>query len=231
MYIHGMSYIIEDHGTLLAFSILFAELLSSKTVLDYLKNVIVASLCLLIIMFIVVQRNNFTYNWWGVGTLADTYSATEKYHDPLLKGIRGSEASIVPMNSIYSLVEKNKREGDTLYSFPHINYFNVMSDLLSPTYAKAHYFDVCPDEIAEKDSKILYENPPTFIVWMKMPEETWEVHENMFRAKNKSGQRSLQDWFNSCVSSGNYIELGYYQIENSDPILVYGINDGRKWEL
>lgn len=231
MYIHGMSFIIEDHGTLLAFSILFAELLSSKTILNSLKNVIVFSICVLMIMVIIVQRNNCTYNWWGVGTLADTYSASEVYMDPLLVGIHGSKNSVETLNLIYSLVEKNKREGDTLYSFPHINYFNVMADLLSPTHAKVHYFDVCSDEIAENDAEKLRENPPTFIIWMRLPEETWLLHEKIFRAGNRSGQRSLQDWFLSCLSSGNYIELGTFVVEDSDPIMVYGINDGRVWKL
>lgn len=225
MFIHGMSYIIEDHGTLLAFAIIIAEVFSAKTTLNRIKNILVFSLCMLMVLTIVIQRNNFTYNWWGVGTIADTYRATYSYKDPNLARINGSKESTIAMNQIYDVINAHKADSDTLYSFPHINYFNVMSGLLSPTYSKVHYFDVCPDNIARSDAKLLRANPPDFVIWMELPDSTWGVHEIIFRNGNPSGQRELQTWFQTHVQqSDSYIHLGTYTIENSDPIFLYKLN-------
>lgn len=227
MYIHGMSYIIEDHSALLSFSIFLGTILSSQTVLNRMKNVFIYVFCVMMILNIFVQRNAFPYNWWGVNTLNPTYGATSVYDDPHLAGLKSAPSSTVPLNNIYNLINKNKLDGDTLYSFPHITYFNVMSDLVSPTFAKVHYFDVCCDDVAISDAKLLAAHPPNFIVWLDFSEEVWDIHEKFFRNGQSSGQREIKDIYDDLVSSGNYVLLGTYVIENSDPIFIWAKIDGR----
>lgn len=224
MYIHGMSYIVEDHGTLLLFSLILGDILSYKLLLNIAKNILVYVFCLSMTFTIVIQRNNFTYNWWGVNTLPTSYSAQCTYKDPHLKGFLGEKNQVEIMNKIYDLLQTNRNNGDTLYTFPHLNYFNVMSNLDSPTFAKVHYFDVCADEQARKDAQILRESLPTFIIWQEFQEDEWATHEAIFRNGNLCGQREIQKTYKELTESGVYTLLGTYFIQESDPIFIWKKN-------
>lgn len=226
MYIHGMSYIVEDHGTLILFTLIIAELLSVKVIYNKLKNLSVWVICMFMFATIAVQRNNFTYNWWGVNTLPDSYSAEYEYKDPKLEGMKGNLQQTTVLNEIYEVIERYKTDGDTMYTFPHINYFNVMSDLDSPAFAKVHYFDVCSDTRAEEDASILNKEKPSFIIWQDFTESEWATHEAIFRNGNLCGQRALQEWYWENTSNGKYKLLGCYNLPDADPIYVWIINDG-----
>lgn len=231
MYIHGMSYIVEDHGTLILFSLIIGDLLSIVIKFNCLKNILIGVFCIYSILTITIQKNNYTYNWWGVFTLPETYEAKYEYEDPKLYGIYGEKAQVETMNAIYNVINDNKKDGDTMYTFPHINYFNVMSDLDSPAFAKVHYFDVCSDSRASEDAKILQNHLPTFIVWQDLNDNEWATHEAIFRNGELCGQRELQKFYNEITQSGQYKLLGVYVINNSDPIYIWGKDDGRKWKV
>lgn len=227
MYIHGMSYIVEDHGTLILFTLIIAELLSSNVIYNKLKDLSIWVICMFMLVTIVVQRNNYTYNWWGVNTLPDSYSAKYEYKDPKLKGIKGDLQQTTVLNEIYAVIERYKKEDDTMYTFPHINYFNVMSDLDSPTFAKVHYFDVCSDTRAQEDASILEKDMPSFIIWQDFTESEWATHEAIFRNGKLCGQRAIQEWYIKNTSNGKYKLLGCFNLPDADPIYVWVINDGR----
>ncbi len=231
MYIHGMSYILEEHGTLLMFSMLIADLLSNKTTLNWIKNIIVALFGVFTVLSICVQKNNYTYNWWGVNTLESSYKAVYSYDDPKLQGIKGDQAQTEALNSIYKLINDNKRENDTMYTFPHINYFNVMADLNSPAFCKVHYFDVCSDKQAISDAKQLEEDLPTFIIWQELSKSDWVTHEEIFRNGNPSGQRKLREFVYKKAKNGTYKLIGKYQFNQSSTIYVWGLDDGREWKI
>lgn len=229
MYIHGMSAVIEDHGTILLFSIFFSTMLTYKTYCTFFKNLCVVFFCLGNIFAVDVQRCTLPYHWWGVGASPSIYLSKYKYSDPNLRGYYGEKKMVDTMNSIYEIIKRNKHEGDTCYSFPHINYFNVMSELPSPTFAKVNYFDVCPDNVASFDAKMLLNNPPTFIIWQDLSEDVWRIHEQLFRNGKRSGQRDIQDVVKGKIAQGKYIMLGKFILYQSDPVFIYGLNDGRKW--
>lgn len=230
LYAHGMSGVLEEHGTLLLFSMLIGQCLYGRVKYQPYIVLLIVFWGYTNIFAINVQRNNMPYQWWGVNKVASSYDCNYIYQDPKLKGLLGSQSAVNSLDKIYNLVHDNKKAGDTIYSFPHINYFNVMAGLPSPTFGKVHYFDVCPDFIASQDAAILLERKPTFIIWMEMPESTWETHEELFRDKGRSGQRDIQQSVNYLVSSNEYILLGEYNIDNSDPIYIYGLKDGRDWK-
>lgn len=161
--------------------------------------------------------------------MASSYEAVYEYTDPLLVGITGDEAQTQVLNEIYELIQTNKRDGDTMYTFPHINYFNVMANLNSPTFCKVHYFDVCSDEQAILDANTLQQKLPTFIVWQEFTENEWATHEAIFRGGNLSGQRQLRDVVDKYTKNGTYILLGVFEFNYADPIYIWGLEDGRDW--
>lgn len=220
MYTHGLSYIVEDHGTLLLFALTIGLAFNYNLHNNTLKNISVCMLCVLMILTIFVQRVQFPYHWWGVNDVAPVCIAKSKYDDPNLRYFFGEKSTVKTMNEIYNTIEKLKKEGDTMYCFPHINYFNVMSNLDSPTFSKVHYFDVCPDNIIYKDVQRLINQPPTFAVIQKFNEKEWEIHENAFRGGNFSGQREIIKLFDGMIKSGEYRIIKRFQIYHSNEIII-----------
>ena len=228
MYIHAMSSVIEDHAILLGGSLLIGTVLSTAVAWPMARDSAVYAGCALMVFAIVVQRNALPYTWWGVNDLPPSWGATSMFDDPHLAGIYSNAAYAEQMNSIYRLIEANKQSGDTMYSFPTINYFNVMAGLPSPTFGKVDYFDVAPDSVAIRDAARLVDNPPTFIVWMELPPQAWDFQEATFRGGRASGQRQIERAVEQLTSSDAYVHLGRFYVGKSDPIDIYVLNDGRR---
>ena len=170
------------------------------------------------------QRVWWPYNWWGVNSMSARYYSTYQYDDPHLEGLLGSEDETRAVNQIISdLLDAGAADNElTLYTFPHINYFNTTFGNDSPTFAKVHYFDVCPDDIAEEDAATLLSTKTDFILWMDFDDQTWATHEAIFRQGNESGQRQLDEAVNALIESGEYTLLGEYNFGNhSSPIYLY----------
>lgn len=234
MYTHGLSYIIEDHAMLLPFALLFGEMCQklsaiqasdiSLKCLNSMTAVSAAALPLILIVSAFYQRVWWPYNWWGVNSMSARYYSTYQYDDPHLEGLLGSEAETRAVNQIINdLFDAGAADNElTLYTFPHINYFNTIFDNDSPTFAKVHYFDVCPDDIAEEDAATLLSTKPDFILWMDFDDQTWATHEAIFRQGDESGQRQLDEVVSELIESGEYTLLGEYNFGNhSSPIYLY----------
>lgn len=228
MYIHGMSGLIEDHAILLAGSLLIGTVLSTAVAWPRVRDSAVYAGIALMVFAIVVQRNALPYWWWGVNELPPSWGATSTFDDPRLAGIYSNASYTEQMNSIYRLIEAYKQSGDTMYSFPTINYFNVMAGLPSPTYGKVDYIDVAPDSVAIRDAALLVDNPPTFIVWMEWTPQEWDFQEATFRGGRASGQRQIERAVEQLTSSDAYVHLGRFYVGESDPIDIYVLNDGRR---
>ena len=227
MYTHSLSYIVEEHGTLLIAVLLLGQLLSAHVVnlkFEFLLKSITVLYCFLSIFIIFVQKSSFPYYWWGVNTLPPISKSKCLYQDPNLIHFYGDQLSVTEMNKIYSFIEKNKRFDDKLYTFPHINYFNVMSSLDSPTFAKVHYFDVCPDFVVEKDLKKKKKTPPKFVLIQTLEEWEWKFHEKVFRSGRKSAQRKIIEYYKSQIDNDNYKLIKKFRIGNSDEILLLMLN-------
>lgn len=228
MYTHGMSYIVEDHAMLIPLAYILGmimDVLAPKyeKAGSYIRvSVVLFAVFTFISVF--YQRVWWPYNWWGVNSMGNRYEAVYSYEDPQLAGLKGTWSECEAVNAIYSDLSEYKDDyrNPTMFSFPHINYFNTIFDMDSPTYAKVHYFDVCTDGIAKSDAKILEEEKPSFILWMDFDEGMWETHEAIFRGGQPSGQRALQAVVEDMVSNGVYEEVGTYNIgQHSSPITLY----------
>ena len=112
-----------------------------------------------------------------------------------------------------------------MYSFPHIAYFNVMADMRNTMFAKTHFFDVCSDENAAADAQELLRETPTYIVWMDVSEETWTIHEKLFRNGAPSGQRELVRSYEKLINSGKYELLWEGTIDASDPLYLWRLKE------
>lgn len=232
LYVHGMSNAMEPHGTLLANSIMIGLVLyplMNQTVAIKQWNVIkTGTTCFAMFLTVVTvmigvmgQKIEAPYHWWGAGDSPRITDADTSLEDPNLKGFLVEKEFAEEMNEIYQLVNDLKQEGDQMYTYPNCNYFNVMSQLKSPTFAKVHFFDVCPDSYALSDLKIIQETKPEFIIYMNVSEDCYIAHEYLFRGGNPCGQRTLFAGLLELCQSDEY-ELFYVSGHISeDPIYFY----------
>lgn len=224
MYQHGMSFTLEEHSMLIPTALMIGLTLESFSSEEKTKIIIVIVFSCALLISSFCQKIWFSYEWWGTGVMTNYYESTDTYDDPLLKGLSGNNAETKSMNEIYRVIDdaRSESKAETLYSFPHINYFNVMFDMDSPTFAKVHYFDVCPDDVASADADILLKEEPDFIVWLELSEADWTAHEAMFRNGQRSGQRDIAEAYDELTKSGMYELLGEYNIGgHSSPLYIW----------
>lgn len=221
MWLHGMSGALEEHVMLLPGSLLIATALTARVSWPRARNLAVSGVSAVLVASVVVQRVATPYYWWGVNWLPSAWESSTGFADPHLVGLRGPPSYAADLDAIFRIVEAHKRPGDTMYTFPHLNYFNVMSGLPSPTFGKVDYFDVAPDSLAARDAARLREQPPTFIVWMELRPDVWAYHEKIFRGGEPSGQREIASAIDALVASSTYQSLGTFRVGASDPINIY----------
>ncbi|MGE4267516.1 MAG: ArnT family glycosyltransferase [Deferribacterales bacterium] len=192
MYAHGLSFTIEEHSVIPSMVIMLVFLFSMDYPFVRIKNIVLYSLCFLIILFSAAQKFQWVYSWWGweEGSVA---ASNERCSVPKLEGFLLSPEENRIYKSIYDIVTGNTTEKDPIYVFPHMALLYVLTERGYSTRNFLHYFDVCPDKAAEDDAEVLSENPPKVIVYMDFPEDAWKIHEVYFRGGKRSGQRKIDE--------------------------------------
>lgn len=139
--------------------------------------------------------------------------------------INGLEGFKLPSNDantyteIVKLITENSDEDSILYQFPNIPLFNVLTNRKS-LYAAIPYFDVCPDLLALESAEQLHENPPTLFLWANLSEGRWNLHEEIFRDGKVSGQRAIQEFYNTVVQE-QYTLLGAFDNNEGETIELW----------
>ncbi|MCH4154212.1 MAG: hypothetical protein LKG26_05000 [Saccharofermentans sp.] len=229
LYIHGMSNTIEEHGMLLPMGFLFALVFSAEGRRRVATNSVVAMLGFLLVFSGSYQKCAEPYHWWVSGSLASARESTEPFEDPNLKGFRGEPEYVSAINSMYELVKANYIKGDAVYSFPSINYFNLIEDAPNTMFGKVDFFDTCPDSVAEQDAQTLRNDMPEIVVFDCPVNEVWTVHEKLFRDGNPCGQRKIVATMCDLVQGGDYVLAGSFEPTSyvDERIYIFVRNDGR----
>lgn len=167
------------------------------------------------------QKLTCAYNWWG-DTEASYSEKTQTSENRALKGFKFSKNEIKRVDDLTNLIAENTDESSTIYGFPYIKIYNVLLDNYNmDTFVPVPFYDVCSDNFAAKDAKLLKKNEPDIVVWQDIP-GCMETHENLFRDNEPLGQRKIQKWF-SQVSKTDYELIGQV-----DDIFVYKLKkDGK----
>lgn len=211
MYAHGMSFMIEEHACIPALPFMIAAACDRVTLGSrFWRLSIIGTGCLYLVSLTAIQHFRFPYNWWG-SQEAPVYEQNRRgYSEPVLYGFNVAAESAAPLEQILKLVRENTRPGDSVFSFPHILFFNVLTKTVQPTFAKVHYFDVCPDDIAKADAIRLGQHPPRMVIWLDMPDWVWDFHEQAFRGGRRSGQRELAKTVMQWLNTGEFNEIGCF---------------------
>ena len=185
-----------------------------------LKNVLVVVLCIITCSLCLAQRLVHPYDWWGWTDEPISNETNYEVNVPGLEGFKVSKQSKEVYETVTKLIEENSDENDFVWGFPHIKIFNLLTDRMAqPTFVPVYFFDVCPDNYAIDDLKILKENKPDIVIWCDIGEDGWTTHERVFREGNRSGQRDIREWFEG-IRETDYIEIG-----NIYNLTIYKLKD------
>lgn len=182
----------------------------------YVKALVISTIFILSICS--AQKIICPYSWWG-NVEATYYDKTETSDIKALKGFQFSEAEKKRIEVINDIIEQNTDENSTIFGFPYIKIYNVfLENYNMDNFVPVLFYDVCSDNYAKADAKLLAKNEPDIVVWHDIP-SCMQSHELIFRNGDILGQRKIQKWFYQ-VSKTDYELIG--QVDN---VFVYKLKE------
>ena len=130
------------------------------------------------------------FDWMGWREAPVEYSQSTSDLKPLA-GMEMSSNAAAFFRKVTRRIVAHSNPGDPIFVYPHLPIFYVLADCRPATYAPIHFWDVCPDEVAEVDAEQLLASPPKVIVFVEIPESVVETLEAYFRGGKRSGQRAI----------------------------------------
>ena len=157
-----------------------------------LKNALIMIFCCYISFAFFGQKSASPYIWWG--TNSDIYaSRTEEVDLDHLRGFKLTAEQKLMYERLTAAIENNSDKDDTVWGFPHVKIFNILTDrydLSDPV--PVLFYDVCSADAARDELEWLKENPPEIIVWCEI-EDCLEIHDAA--GLDMSGHYELIRWF------------------------------------
>ena len=184
-----------------------------------MKDMVLTAGMLVFVLLILSEKMIIPYDWQGWRLQPVQNNIPIKIAG--LEGYRAKPETAAVFEEIVDMIEDNTSPEDTVYSFANIPLFNVLTQRKMPTYMPIHWFDVCPDEIAEADCSRLLQNPPKIVIWHNTSDGHWDFLESVFRNGERSGQRLIKtDFYNNYVCR-QYTLLGEYDNHRDGTIQVW----------
>jgi hypothetical protein len=202
MYSSGISYQIDEASTLLGMSVVTAYFFDYVKFNTQLPRLITLAMIIAVLFFASVRKLYMPYSWWGWTEFHHEQAVTSTI--PVLKGFHLTSEAVSIYDGVYHDIIENTRPTDSIYTYPHMVFFNFVTGRLQSTFSPVHYFDVAPDSLAVADAHLLREKPPKMIIFLSMPESVYLFHERAFRNGQKSGQRQIEATINEIVEKHHY---------------------------
>lgn len=184
-------------------------------------------LYLLVFLFITVpiwncaySKSHNLYDWWGLscGKLNEQKTSIDT---PILSGLYTTPIQNIYINDILFKINKYTKKGDSMFIFPQIPIFYVLSDRNFFTSTILQWFDVCHDSwILEDINRLKLHNPDIFLL-DEMDESIYIGHEVAYRNAKKSIQRLMLMEINNIITREGYILCGIYEISPSHKLKLW----------
>ena len=170
------------------------------------------------------------YSWWGwrePTLLKPSVSSSIE----VFKGL-SPESSVETFYVDLAKLEiaaasRSKNEDPTVLSLGNIPMATSVSGLTpySNHYCRVQWFDLCPDDVLERDLEALKMNPPDVIVFAEISPAAFNVHEGLF-LDGTSELRRFRDYRYQQVRKGNWVEVGNVRTIGSKADRISG---GSRW--
>jgi hypothetical protein len=126
----------------------------------------------------------------------------------LLSGFRLSASSTRLLEETTDIIQTFAEPEDDVFTFPHIPGFYVLANRWPHSKVVVSWFDFLPDKYAAEEAIRILASPPAVIVNLRLPDEVFIAHENLFRAGKRLGQRDIQAAISELTG-----ELNLYQLD------------------
>lgn len=162
-------------------------------------------LCAVMSFSCVAQKYNNSYSWWGSSS-SPKNEKTYSLKIPALRGFRLDKETAESYKKITTLIKKYTDEDSTVYGFPHIKIFNVLTENYNfDTFVPVMFYDVVADKYVRLENELLKENLPDILLLQEIP-KCMDSHEDLFRNGEKLEQRKTWDFFEE-ITKESYIKV------------------------
>jgi Dolichyl-phosphate-mannose-protein mannosyltransferase len=130
---------------------------------------------------------------FGFGSFADGPVATANVRSDQtkLEGIRLPANTARLVDGVAHIVAANSTPADTIFTYPEMALFYVLTDRKWPTQSASHNVDVVNDAFAREEAARLLQNPPKVIIYLPETEAQLRAQEDAWRNGNRMGQRDI----------------------------------------
>lgn len=224
----GTSAGLSEGQTGLALGLVLGMLLYlASTRVDNIISVVSIAMSVAIVFSAVSYKFIQPYSWWGL-TEGDLREATETVDVDYMKGIKVTSRTKQGIESIVNIIKENSEEDDSVFVFPQVPIFYLLSNRYPETYTLVQWFDVANDLDVEKDAELLKEKLPKVIVHVHVHEGIMESHEKLFREGGvSSGLRIMDEALTEIEIEEGYVLAASFNLQNY-PVEVWYLDENKE---
>ena len=133
---------------------------------NQIKNLIIYGSCICLCLICLLEKLFIPYDWhsWTMQSVLPSVNKTRAINIKGLNGFLIADSDATSYENIIQEILENSEDNDTLYQFPNVLLFNVLTER-ETIYAAVPYFDVCPDNLAEESAEYLENNMPELVLY------------------------------------------------------------------
>lgn len=166
------------------------------------------STVVLMLVCLTAVQVSVPYNWFGV-TEEPLSAARSQPKSPVISSFRLSDSQTLDYDLLYEGLRSVQLEvGSTslpvLFGSRNVGLSEMFQVDRYPVRCIVSWWDVCPEEEAERDLRTIVEQPPKIILWTFETEDTIESNELAWRDGYISALRRIQGWIYEQIDSGRY---------------------------
>jgi hypothetical protein len=146
--------------------------------------------------------------------------ATEPSRLPAMRGMRLPKDVNRFMEGTVATIDTRSTAADTIFTYPEMSVFYVLTGRGYPTLAGSHNVDVVNDALAAAEAQRILAKRPAVVVYMPLDASEVKAEDGYWRFGKPSGQHLLVSAVERLVSG--YRVAGVYPVgKPARPIMVY----------
>lgn len=188
----------------------FAIILNYKIIFNTQKNFLIYLFILAILFFGVTLKLTCPYVWhcWVNGKITEPHYST---NIKILDGLYLTSEEVHAIKGVKAEFDKYTNKNDKIFIYNNLPAFYEILDRKPYTKNFTHFWDLCPDEYATNDAKIISMTPPPAILYLQFPEDTIKYQEYLFRNSHFAGQRNIDQAILNMEKNGTYVLTKKYE--------------------
>ncbi|HEY8505881.1 MAG TPA: hypothetical protein VIL46_14955, partial [Gemmataceae bacterium] len=188
-YALSMSWVVWEPMAFPGLAVVLALALGSRRAGEGGKAALVLA-CLGLIATAAARKLEAPFGWgfWREPPLRE---AVVRPSAPELAGLRLSPQTARFYDELPRLIRAHTHPGEPVLLYPHLSVLHALADRPPATFARQHWFDVCPDAVVARDAAHVLRHPPALIVEMRMGPEVYRLYEELYRGGRACGQRQM----------------------------------------